>query len=147
MALFQRTGYICSVMLWELLSLPDTGWYQVASTPSTTTFRVTDTSNFGASGAGDINRVAVASSTGTVPVWIGADGNWGMYNGNAFAGQSILFLATRRLASAINAVMRKADTSLALQDTFVPWITAAAGNEYASGQLVLEQPFTPFGVI
>jgi hypothetical protein len=119
------------------------GWFQVASVPGANSFTVNDNSNWGASTGGDANRVAVSSVAGNVPVWLGADGNWGMYNGNAFAGQSILFLAVRRLASAINASMRATDVTLSGQSAFVPWVTASAGNEFASGQLVLEQPFTP----
>jgi len=115
------------------------GWFQVASAPTATTFTVNDTGNLGTSGVNDVDRMVGATLAGDVPVLIGTDGNYGTVNGNtASASDSYMFLGMRRLSAAINAAMRKTDVSMV--PTFVPWIMAYAGNEYDAGQLVLRVP-------
>lgn len=121
--------------------LQHAGWYQLASTPTISSFTVYDTSSSITSVAADVDRCAVATTAGNIPVWLGTDGNYGMYNGNTAGTTSYLFTATRRLANAINASMRKTNVALTGQSSFSPWVVASAGNEFASGQLVLEQPF------
>jgi hypothetical protein len=102
---------------------------------------VRDLANAGAGGAGDINKMVSTTLAGDIPVLIGTDGNYGTVNGNtASASDSYMFLGIRRLSAAINASMRKADTSITGQSGFVPWIMAYAGNEYDAGQLVLRVP-------
>lgn len=110
------------------------GWFQVATVPTPTTFTVNDTSNWGTSGASDVDRMVGATLAGYVPVLVGLDGNYGTVNGNVddVANDSFLFLGMRRLSTAINSVVRRSGVE--------PWVTAFAGNEYDAGQLILRVP-------
>lgn len=116
------------------------GWYQVT---------VVDGSNFTINDAlaragttNDVDRFVVASDSRDIPVLLGTDGNYAMLNGNRDTGiiPQYQFLAMRRAANAINAAMRKVDITIAGYEDFSPWLTAAAGNEFASGQLIVKQP-------
>lgn len=117
------------------------GHYQVFSTPTANSFRII-TSNARAGLAADVNRFAKAVTPGDVPVYLGTDGNYSMLNGNRDISvtPNYQFLAMRRAANAINSSMRKVNPDIAGYELFTPWIIASAGNEFASGQLVIRQP-------
>ena len=111
------------------------GWWQLTSV-NTNDFTVKANMNTAASAA-DVDRYVAATATTDIPVWIGTDGNMNQTGANTINE----FTAMIRLANAINASMRMADTSLTspAQTTFVPWIVANAGSEYNAGQLVIRQ--------
>jgi len=109
------------------------GWFQVASTPGATTFRVTAVGTLATSGA-DVNTWAKATS-GYVPVFLGTDGNYAQIGANVLNELT----AIQRLASAINATMRMVDVTLTGQTQFTPWIAAAAGSTQGPGRMVLRQ--------
>ncbi len=109
-------------------SLEACGWWQVV-TANGSSFTVTAT-NMPATLQGSFPD-RFATTANSIPVYIGTDGNYGMSNGNRDAALAYEFVAMRRLANAINCAMRQATT---------PWITASAGNEFATGQLVLRTP-------
>lgn len=117
------------------------GWWQVASATGGTITINNVNSDTSALAATDINKALFAFGTGLdVPVPIGTDYNYGMLNGNRTSTEPYEFLAIRRMADAIDASMRKVDTSLTAYATFKPWMIAGAGNEFNTGQLVLRQP-------
>lgn len=75
-------------------------------------------------------------SSDIVPVFLGEDGNYSMFNGNTGTDAASVeltyeFQAMRRLANAINFMMRYSTD---------PWMTAAAGNEFTAGQLLIRSP-------
>jgi hypothetical protein len=109
------------------------GWYQVASAPLTTTFRVTTVGTL-ATSANDVDTW-VKATTGYVPVFLGTDGNYAQIGANVLNELT----AIQRLASAINATMRATDVTLSGQEDFTPWIAAAAGTTQGPGRLVLRQ--------
>jgi hypothetical protein len=111
------------------------GWWQINSTTSNT-FVVKANMNTAAT-ANDVDRYVAATTTTDIPVWIGTDGNMNQIDANTITE----FTAMIRMANAINASMRMADTSLSSPDqtNFTPWVTANAGSEYNAGQLVLRQ--------
>jgi hypothetical protein len=124
------------------------GWYMVDSvTPGTIT--ILEPSDGSALTVDDVDKLIYATSSLDIPVALGTDYNFGMANGNrAGSGDPYESIAMRRLAAAINAAQRQ--VSLTKFPAFTPWITAAAGGEFATGQLVLKQPkniSTRFGVI
>jgi hypothetical protein len=116
------------------------GWWQVASADATT-FTINYSGAPAAATADDVNRFLPATLSGDIPVWIGEDGNLGMFNGNiddtVFPYEGV---TVRRLAMAINASMRKVDTTIADFEGFVPWMIAEAGASFQFGQLVVSQP-------
>lgn len=122
------------------------GWWQV--------FSVTDVNNFVIKYTGSIvgtpsafpNRfVRAANNAFDIPVLVGdpttnPDGNSSAVNANTTLQ---LFQAGRRLALAINASMRMADTTLTSpnQSEFVPWMVAIGGNDTGvSGRVLIRQP-------
>lgn len=116
------------------------GWWQIHSaTTNDFTILQTHSSSYTPSTA-DVDRYTTATNPADVPVLIGTDGNYGNLSGNRTVSDPYEFLGAIRLANAINAVMRKVDVTLTGQTTFVPWVTANAGNEYSIGQVVLKQP-------
>jgi len=116
------------------------GWWQIASkTDNAFTINFSGHGKATAGGgAADVDRYICASTKQNVPVLLGTDGNYAWKNSNP--SWSYEFTAMVRLASAINATMRMTDTSVTGFTTFVPWITAHAGSEYGSGQLIIRQP-------
>lgn len=54
--------------------------------------------------------------------------------------ESVESFYVRRLADAINCVMRSVDASLSGQESFRPWLIARAGNDVGYGVLQLESP-------
>jgi len=104
------------------------GWWQIASrTPTSITI------NFNQADSGAVatypNRAVFSSIAGTVPVLLNTDGNLGQLNGDTFD----IFDATRRLALAINCVMRQVDVTISGMSAFRPWLSARSGNDLASG--------------
>lgn len=112
------------------------GWYQIAQADSADSFSIHTNHNGIALREDDVDRFVTATSTVDVPVWLGTDGNRNQRGGNPSGSAQIR--AAERLAAAINATMRVTDRST--NSTFVPWISAFAGNSYESGQVLLEQP-------
>lgn len=116
------------------------GWHQIASA-NTDDFTINFSEAPAAATADDVNRYVTATLSTDIPVWIGIDGNYGMFNGNiddtAFPYEGTV---VKRLAAAINASMRKVDTSISGMEEFSPWIIAEAGSSFNFGQLVLSQP-------
>lgn len=122
------------------------GWYQVSNIASATEFDISVEDSVTAASS-SVSRVLVATTRTDVPVAIGDDGNYSMANGNRDLGISTgtstigyEFLAMRRMADAINASMRKTNTSLSGFESFEPWMVANAGNEFNTGQLIIRQP-------
>ena len=120
-------------------SLTYAGWWQLNSA-TTNAFVVKANMNTAASAA-DVDRFVSAttedSKFANIPVWLGTDGNLNQVDANDDNEVNAIF----RLAAAINASMRMADTSLSSPDqsAFVPWVIASAGSEYKGGQIVLRQ--------
>jgi hypothetical protein len=111
------------------------GWWQVASATGAN-FTVSSKESLSGAAANYPDKVLIATVGTDIPVPIGTDGNYAMANGNRTSSQPYEFLAMRRLADAINCSMRKANEVAG----FAPWMTANAGNEFNSGQLVIRQP-------
>jgi hypothetical protein len=114
------------------------GWWQVHSVGSSTTFTVLHTG--AASGAASVfpTRCALATNLADVPVWLGTDGNYSALKTANTSSLSYEGLAAQRLAAAVNASMVMTD--LTQSTTFVPWVTANAGGEYGLGEVVLRVP-------
>lgn len=112
------------------------GWWQINSV-NANDFTIKANMDTAAT-TNDVNRYVAATTTSDIPVWVGTDGNLNQVDANTVNE----FTAMIRLANAINASMRAADTSLTSpsQTAFVPWLTANAGSEYAAGQIVIRQP-------
>ena len=117
------------------------GWYQIFSVPDADNFRI-HADNARAGLADDVDRYITATAPEDIPVALGTDGNYSMLNGNRDVSiiPNYQFLAMRRAANAINSSMRKVDITIAGYEEFSPWIIASAGNEFASGQLIVKQP-------
>jgi hypothetical protein len=116
------------------------GWWQVAEVPDPDTF-VVYANDLPASAAADVNRYVAATAQEDIPVWLGTDGNYGQVDAAAAPSSGdITRLATLRLANAINASMRMTARSIAGQEAFVGWMTAAAGNDYGIGQIKITHP-------
>lgn len=109
------------------------GWYMVKSSNATTcTIRVIGA----ASAATYPNRYSHATDPTDVPVLLGTDGNLGMANGDSFD----LFDSMRRMAMAINAVMRQVDVAITGMEDFRPWLSARGGNDLSpAGRLIVRR--------
>lgn len=118
-------------------SLTFSGWFQVSSQPTGTSFRVR-ANGLSAPTANDVNRFVVGAS-GQVPVWLGVDGNYGQEDLGE-PGADIRHIAAIRTSNAINATMRAADRQLSGQEDFSPWLSAVAGADYPSGTIIVSQP-------
>jgi hypothetical protein len=117
-------------------SLTYAGWWQIRSV-NAGDFTIAANMNVAPS-SNDVDRYVSATDPRDIPVLLGTDGNYNMINGNKqSASDPYEFVAMRRLANAINSVQVVADTTV---QTFDPWMTANAGNEYAAGQLIIKQP-------
>lgn len=116
------------------------GWYQVTVVDANN-FEI-NTDNARAGTVNDVDKVLIATTPSDIPVGLGIDGNYSMFNGNRDVAiiPNYQFLAMRRMANAINTVMRKVDITISSMSEFSPWIIASAGNEFASGQLIVKQP-------
>lgn len=115
-------------------NLTYSGWWQVASYTGTTMV-VNLTGAATASAVPDTYTVATTCTD--IPVLLGTDGNYSMFNGNTVA----LYDNTRRLAMAINASMRMTDITLTGQSTFTPWVMARSGNDVAkAGRIIISAP-------
>jgi hypothetical protein len=101
-------------------------------------------------GQNAVMNLVVATNKKNIPVYLRGlsstsndrlDGGWNNWTSPLDRQQDdwTLALATR-LAAAINASMVMADTSVSGQSSFKPWMVAAAGNDYAPGQIVVTQP-------
>lgn len=112
------------------------GWWQVATVPLTTTFTVNWSGSLSGAAVDFPDAAAVATDRRDIPVPLGTDGNYGQLGGNSsFA----VFQATRRLSLAINASMRKVDTSITAFASFTPWLSARGGNDMELGQVLVRQ--------
>jgi len=116
------------------------GWWQVFSRTSTT---ITFTYKNASAGTPAVypNRAAFADS-GIVPVVLGTDGNLGQDNGDS--GSPVTndtFDATRRLALALNSVMRMTDITIPAMAKFRPWLIARSGNDVSrAGRILVRAP-------
>jgi hypothetical protein len=111
------------------------GWWQVASIlGNNLTFRYTNEALSWTLVAG--MKVTYASDKNDVPVYIGTDGNQNTKQGNFSA--SFEYQAAYRLSMAINATMTMCDREI--EDDFVPYLTAAGGNDFQGGQCVVRTP-------
>lgn len=87
----------------------------------------------------DVNRYVTAAAPKDVPIWLGTDGNLGMFNGDSFD----LFDTMRRMSLGLNASMRKTDITVTGQESFTPWIISRGGNDVGkAGRLLIRQPRT-----
>lgn len=121
-------------------SLTYAGWWQVAEIVDADNVKIRFVHDSGYAVANEVDRAIIATSALDVPVLLGVDGNYNMKNGNADSASSPYeFIAMRRLANAINASMRMVDLDIPAYSSFTPWMTANAGNEYNTGQLVIRQ--------
>ena len=118
-----------------------TGWWQVASVVASTSFTI-NMENHGRSTSGgttaDVDRYVTATAKMDIPVLLGTDGNYNQEYGNITTTYETK--STQRLANAINASMRMVDKGV--NTSFVPWLTAGAGNDFTRGQIVISQPKT-----
>lgn len=122
------------------ISLNFAGWWQVAEVINANSFKINYVrDNLSVPTPLDCDRYITATNKKDVPVYLGTDYNYSMLGGNPLF-SSIESTATRRLANAINATMRMTDTSLSGQSTFVPWMVASGGDDFAAGQLIVSQP-------
>lgn len=120
-----------------------TGWWQVFSITDASHFVIKYTGSGTGAPAAFPTRFVRATNANDIPVLVGdpttnPDGNSSAVNANTTLQ---LFQAGRRLALAINASMRMADTTLTAQANFVPWIVALGGNDTGeSGRVLIRQP-------
>jgi hypothetical protein len=119
-------------------SMTFAGWHQIASVVGTTSFTINSNTGTAASTANDVDRFIGATTTTDVPVVIGTDGNYNNVGGNSSL--SYERLAMIRLANALNAVMAVTDTTITKYKSFIPWATAAAGDEIGLGTVVIRAP-------
>jgi hypothetical protein len=106
------------------------GWWQIKTVVGTT---VTVNLVGAAAATSYPNRYVIATDPTNIPVLANTDGNLGQLNGDTFD----TFDATRRMALALNSVMRQTDITLAGMSTFRPWLTARSGNDLASAGRIL----------
>lgn len=107
---------------------PLMGWHQVTtSSPGSFTF-LDNVENIGSVAPGAVYVDRCVFSATAVPVWIGADGNYVSPQANLI-GSNYRGIAMKRLAEAINSHQRQQGTTA--------WLTAAAGQSYAAGQIVV----------
>lgn len=115
------------------------GWFQIASV-TVNAFTIHHIQPTGYSPvAADVDRYVTATAPMDVPVLIGTDGNFAGTNQNTTTASPRL-IAMTRMGLAINASMRKTDTQITGYSTFVPWLVANSGNDYAAGELLIKQP-------
>ncbi len=109
------------------------GWWQIDSVAaSTVTVNLVDA----AAASSYPDKYTIATDSRDVPVLLGVDGNLG-----GTTGDFPIFDAGKRMAIAINAVMRMVDVSLTGQESFIPWLVAHGGNdETPAGHIVIRQP-------
>lgn len=113
------------------------GWWQIASVTDANNFVVNFSGAESGAAAFFPDRVMYASNRNNIPVNVVTDGNFGSVTSNIFS----LFDAAHRMSVAINATMRKVDTSITSMVGFVPWLVARAGNDLTpAGRLVVRQP-------
>lgn len=118
------------------IRLEYTGWWQVASVNMAgTTFTINHThsaSYVPAADGWEVNRVIRATDGRDIPVWLELDD---AMESTAARSTFIQNRVVDRLSKAINASQRLCRTS-----GFEPWLIASAGQDFASGQLVITQP-------
>ena len=114
------------------------GWWQINSV-NVNDFTIVHSHDSGYTpGAADVDRYVTATAQEDVPVLIDTDGSRDYISGNTAVPR---FDAVSRLAQAMNASMRKVDTTISGYADFEGWLVANAGGEFAAGQLIVEQPF------
>lgn len=119
-------------------SLKYSGLFQVSSaTGSDFTINFNHSSSY-VPGASDVDKFAVATVNTDIPVFLGTDGNYNIFNGNRSTTESYEYIAVRRLANMINLSMRMTDITIV--PNFTPYVIANAGGEFGFGQLILKQP-------
>jgi hypothetical protein len=120
----------------ESVRLEYSGWWQVHSA---TTYTLTILHKHSATyvpNIFDVNTLVRATAGKDVPVWLStSDRNYGSITGTAVVVENRV---VDRLARAINASQRKVDVTI--YPEFSPWLIAGAGQDYASGQLIITQP-------
>lgn len=115
------------------------GWWQIASCNTTSITINCTTAEAGTPAVRPDKAVFVGS--GIVPVLLGTDGNLGQNNGDSSGSTRETFDATRRLALALNSVMRMVDTSIAGMENFRPWLIARSGNDVVrAGRIIVRAP-------
>lgn len=142
------TGHSLSVGDWIYLfhvatadgdNVSFSGWWQVSEVVDVNNIDI-DFPDRPAAGSGDADRIATATTTTDIPVYLGTDGNYTMFNGNKDTTSAYESVALRRLANAINTSMRMTNRGLSGQSSFEPWMIAEAGGEFNVGQLRIRQP-------
>jgi hypothetical protein len=117
------------------------GWWQIKQVSGTSIV----VQLIGASAAVSYpNKYVVATNSKDVPVYLGTDGNLGQTSGDDQGSTTEVFDATRRLALALNSVMRQVDTGLSVPDmtTFRPWLIARSGNDVTrAGRIIVRAPY------
>lgn len=117
------------------------GWWQVKSRTTVGSVDTIKINLQGASVAANYpDRFAIASEK-NVPVYLGPDGNLKQDNGDSGGTTAETFDATRRLALALNSVMRMTDTTLAGMSAFRPWLISRSGNDVVrAGRIIVRAP-------
>jgi len=111
------------------------GWYQFSYRTSATEGFINTHDYGGTIPSGGVDAYSMDDEDPElIPIHIGLDGNYGQVDKGSVLNEATIM---ERLANAINATMRVADTSIA--STFVPWMTAGAGSEFDFGQLIIRQ--------
>jgi hypothetical protein len=115
------------------------GWWQIKQISGTSI----SVQLMGASAAVSYpNRYVIATDPTNVPVYLGTDGNLGQTSGDDQGSTTEVFDATRRLALALNSVMRQVDTGITSMNTFRPWLIARSGNDVTrAGRIVVRAPY------
>lgn len=123
-----------------------TGWYQLTTAAVASAALRINAWNQGTGSFTNPPSKALLSPTAlAVPILLASiasdDYNYGQLNGHDDV-SPIETIAMRRLANAINSVMRQTSVLITGQEAFVPWMISDAGNEFSTGQLLVRQPKT-----
>jgi hypothetical protein len=121
------------------------GWWQIKTAVPRVLPLTGDTITVNLAGASAAtsypNRYVIATDPTNVPVYLGTDGNLGQVNGDSSGSSMETFDATRRMALALNSVMRMTDVSLSGMEDFRPWIITRSGNDVSrAGKIVVRFP-------
>lgn len=121
------------------------GWWQIFSVTPRPSPEIGDIITVSLVGASAVSfypdKYVIADDPTNVPVYLGPDGNLGQINGDVLSTTSETFDATRRMALAINSVMRMTNPSISGYSDFRPWLVARSGNDVVrAGRMVVRVP-------
>lgn len=117
----------------KLLSLA--GWWQIAEVTAND-FTIAVPGLGITPGSDDVNRYVAATASSDVPVWVGTDGNYNVAGSQSVDEGTIM----KRLAKAVNVVMRMTNVEITGQEEFSPYVVAESSSTLGFGRMLLSSP-------